>query len=233
MRANFSRIYSNFWGSNRMRILITAILCICSLTVARPVAAQDLIEIDVHTGINPTQAIGLVISERGTEQRTGSDISWRRVNPDTVVVSVPVERGDRASGTVVSALVMDEAGEVAFGNNKAADIVELSSSIFSLPNCPGPKISPAVESQGSLLQSLLEVRIARRGKLQNQLNASLQGELLARLTKLERGFGFIHGEALSGNLPPLELEDRLARLVQAVSNYRARRADSGSGSKPK
>ena len=216
-----------------MRIRIAAITALCALTLSAPLAAEDRIEIDVHTALNPAKAIGLVISEHGTEQRTGADISWRRVNSDTIIVSVPLGQSDRAAGTVISALVMDEHGGTAFGNNKAADVPELSGSIYSLPNCPGPKISPAIETQGSLLQSLLEVRSARRTKLQGQLNSVLQGELSGRLTKLERGFGMNHCEALSGDLPPLELEDRLARLVQTITNYRAHRGQPGASTKAK
>lgn len=195
--------------------------------------AADLIEIDVHTSMQPTKAIGLVMTERGTEQRTDAEISWRRANPDTVTVTLPLRRGDRNPGTIISALVSDDAGEVAFGNNKPADVPELSSSIFSLPNCPGPKMTGAIESQGALLQSLLEVRVARRAKLQSQLNMLLQGDLLARLNKLEHGFGFNHGKTLSGNLPALELEDRLARLVQAITNYRERRSAAAPSQNPK
>jgi len=211
-----------------MRCTVITLLTLCSALLARTATAQDSIEIDVNTAIHPTKALGLVLTEHGTEQRADPAISWKRANSDTVVVTVPLGRADRAAGTIISALVMDDSGAVAFGNNKPADLPELSSSIYSLPNCPGPKVSPSLESQGSLLQSLLEVRTARRAKLQTQLNASLQGDLLARLTKLERGFGMIHAEPLSGNLPPRELEDRLARLVQAITNYRARRSSASA-----
>jgi hypothetical protein len=216
-----------------MRIIFAALTLISPLAWTSLSHAEDLIEIDVHTAINPTKAIGLVMSEHGTDQRTNSDISWKRVNPDTVTVSIPLGRDDRAPGTIISALVMNDAGEMAFGNNKPSDVPELSPSIFSLPTCPGPKINPAIESQASLVQSLLEVRAARRAKLQNQLNGTLQGDLLARINKLERGFGMNHGEALSGNLPPLELEDRLARLVQAIKNYRAQRGQASAGAQSK
>lgn len=206
-----------------IRTLLLNIALLLSLLASSNVRAADYVEVDVNTTINPSSALGLIISETGTAQRGGEDISWQRITPGNLIVKVPVTSSERAKGAIVTAMVMDAEGAVAFGSNKSTQTQELSSTVFSLPSCPRRKAPANIDSQGALVQSLMDVRAARRGNLQRRAATALQGELLNKLVRLERGFGLSQAEPLDGSLHPIELEDRLGRLLQAVTNYRSKR----------
>jgi hypothetical protein len=206
-----------------MRTLLLKLALLSSFFICPEVRAEDFVDIDVNTSITPSSALGLIISETGTTQRGGEEISWQRTTPGNLVVRVPVTNSERAKGAIVTAMVMDKDGAVAFGSNKSARLQELSPAIFSLPACPRRKAPANIDTQGALVQSLMDVRAARRGNLQRRATTALQGELLNKLVRLERGFGLARAEPLDGSLHPIELEDRLGRLLQAVTNYRSKR----------
>ncbi|MFM1848309.1 MAG: hypothetical protein RL417_1783, partial [Pseudomonadota bacterium] len=48
----------------------------------------------------------------------------------------------------------------------------------------------------------------------------LNPEFRIQLAKLEKGFGYVRTTSISADLPPLELHERLTRIIAALNEYR-------------
>ena len=124
-------------------------------------------------------------------------------------------------------MIIAEDGNVAFADLAPAGMKGNAQQYLSLPDCPDPKVSiNKLQSQSSVLESLVAVRSERRQVLKQTIADDLQGELLEKAVRLEKGFGLTTEEELSAELSPVRLIDRLSRLITAIKNHRANRAPS-------
>lgn len=185
-------------------------------TVSAADAKEKRLEINVTMRAEPKTSVGLLMSSQGTTEQPVTDM--RRANSDTVVVTIPYVESNLPADTMVSAIVISEDGTPFYGDVRPLFSPEPKSSFLDIPECKPEKISElALQGQLSLLESLLEVRSARRGVAQVKLTQLLSDKFLEDLNKLEHGFGLSYPAQLSADSNPVELVDRLSRLMDAVT----------------
>jgi len=186
------------------------------------------IEINVETSIEPHSAVGLLISASGSIQQPVKD--FRRADDHTLIVPVPYNEENLPKDTVATAVVFSEKGQAAFGDVRPVFSPDPRDSFLTIPDCAPEKISEAaLQGQLSLLESLVQVRAARRGVAQVKVIQLMHDEFLERLKKLERGFGLIHPVALSPDMPPVQLLDRLSRLLHVIQELKSRQPAPAAG----
>lgn len=186
------------------------------------------VEINVHAGFDPAQAVGLVFTSSATEQKLGPKL--RRVSDDMIVVSFPVVESSITADSFGSALVISNDGQVALGDVKALALRSEHSSFFSLPACIEPEDPSALRiSEVGPLQRLVEFRSKRRAVSREKIKLLLNEDLLSKIAKLESGFGLDRTKPLTAETHPLELIDRASRLIQAVTAYKNRPVETKKG----
>lgn len=202
---------------------------------AAPPSAGKAIEIIVRSSISPSAAVGILMSAQGASQVEIKD--FKKIDAEHTVVFVPYEANEIPDGTTATAMIVSEEGAVAFGEVRPVSPLEPRESFLAIPVCPREKVTAStMAGQLSLLESLVEVRAARRGVAQVKVSQLMTEELLARLRVLERGFGLAsaHPDEIGPDLNPVELIDRISRIVEVVEAIKARQAGAKSqaGGKP-
>jgi len=205
-----------------LRVASFLLVLLCALLVLMEDAwAQNIVDVDVKANFSPVAAVGIIMVGGDTRQETM--VKFEQVNEGNVVVSFPYSRSDLDKHATVSAIVVSEEGELAFGSVKPVryDV----GSIHSIPQCEEESVISTVglESQVALLESLLQIRSERRSTYQANLNRELSGDFLNRLMELESGLGLQAYPALSPDTDPVELTDRLSRLKNSIQQFKARK----------
>jgi len=201
--------------SNRFFLLTQLV----AASFSAALASADSISIEVDAPFEPVSAVGLIVTETATIQRT--EATFSRGKDDRIVVSFPFRDSEAKNGATATALIIAEDGTMAFGEMKPFESPEQRMVPSELPDCPAEKIKTVgLESQLGLLQKLLDVRTARRASMQDQIKEILTPEFRSKLAKLEKGFGLSRSSPLSLDLPPLELSDRLNRIIAALNDFR-------------
>ena len=193
-------------------------LILHSSTPLRASAAEQLMEVQVNTPIEPTSATGLLISSTRVIQKANATLQR---TTHGLVVRFPIEPSELDGDTMASAVVLAEDGQTAFGDMRPATIPAARSSYLSSPDCPAEQVRDvSTQSDLALFESLAEIRSQRRAVQVQKVSLMLGGEFLDRLRALERGFGLTYPRPLSAELPPVELIDRLRRLQVAIQSYK-------------
>lgn len=209
---------------NIRRTFILVAVALCSATPPAHAADEpqsSTIQVDVSSFVEPATAVGLIMSGDKTIQRLNPKIEKSR--PGTITVSFPYQRSEINEHSVASALVVSDKGEVVFGNVKPIYGNEFDQSLGNIPLCSeDQKVSASLASQASLLEELYRIRLKRRDQAKSQVAEAMPADFLARLQKLERGFGLAREKELNADLPPLELVDRLSRLRDALRNWESK-----------
>lgn len=197
-----------------------ALLIILSLVVSTVAAHSAEVEIPVLTSKTPSSALGIVFGPGIVTRKR--DVAVRSVRPGLVVVTVKLDPDDIQPQRFASALVLTDDNGVHFGEVRALDATPLTSTLATLPAC-GPERASFIDvpGRGNLLESLVRVREQRRSKLRSELGSLLDESSLESLRRLERGFGLGGEEPLSANLPVVVLNDRLARIREALRAFQA------------
>ncbi len=181
---------------------------------------MSTIDINVTANFEPTKGIGLILSEQGTQQLEVRSII--RVNPESMVISLDYNEKEVPRDAVATALVVASDGQTAYGDLRPLLNADSKESYLKIPQCTPEKVSETrLQGQVGLLESLIEVRSARRGVAQVKVAQLMAGDFLSNLNKLEEGFGLNYPVSLSSDLTPVELIDRLSRLSQVVSSAKA------------
>jgi len=205
-----------------LQLIFVLVLLPCALLVPMEDArAQNIVEVDVKTSFSPVAAVGIIMVEGETRQETL--VKLEQVNENNLTVSFPFTKSDLDKHATVSAIVVSEDGELAFGSVKP--VRYNLGSVHSIPQCKdGSQVSTAgLESQVALLESLLQIRSERRSTYQANLNKELSGDFLNRLKELESGLGLQVYPELSPDSEPVELTDRLSRLKNSIQQFKARK----------
>lgn len=184
-------------------------------------SAPSELAVTVSAPFEPVDAVGIVLSSSGAEERPV--LEFKYLGSGSSVVRFPLKSGDAAQGTFASAMIVSTRGEVAFG-----DITPVrgqgTHSVFSLPECPEEKIpSSLTKEKFGVYEPLVEYRTSRRDLAKVEITRLMDEDTLIRLRKLEDGFGLSRGMPLIPEMPPVELVDRLERLLWAVKTYTASR----------
>jgi hypothetical protein len=185
-------------------ICITVLGFLPHAAVSQQNAAQGVkhIEITVSTPFEPVNAVGLLFSERGTVQQPVPPP--RRVDESNIIVRVPY-RDDLPRDTM------------AVGAVRQVFSPDPKESFLSIPDCVPERITEAtIQNQMSAIESLVQIRSKRRGLAQVQVAQLMSDKFLERLKKLEKGFGLQYQTELAPDLPPVQLIDRLQRILLAI-----------------
>ena len=186
-------------------------------------AEERVVKVLVDAAFEPTQSVGLVISKNSSTQKLKTSLD--RIAEHLWSVSFKVSPADLSADHFASALVLSNAGEMAFGEVINLDTQSASSSFVSLPTCPGDSIDISkVANQFALVESLVGVRSERAKVLKEAITTELDEPTLLRFKKLEEGFGLERSAALSAELASTDLLDRLLRIKAAIDNLEYEKA---------
>lgn len=200
------------------RKLIKLLLVAALALPARAVAQARTVEVHVPTNMAVTNAVGLLMTGGRTIQKAVA--SMNQLAEDVLVVTFPYDAAELDGESFASALVVGAEGEVRYGEVKLVAGNLTSKSFLTLPECPAKEVSKLIgHDQTGLIESLVEIRAARREAHQLRISTTMQGAFLEKLQRLEKGFGFLYAKKLAPDLPPTELADRLSRLTNAIKNY--------------
>jgi hypothetical protein len=191
------------------------------------------IEVVVQSPFEAERAVGVLFSERGTQQRPVE--KPRRIDESFVVVRVPYE-DQLPRDTMVTAVLYGPEGRTAIGNVRPVFGRDPRESFLSIPDCvPAPLPNAPLQTQLSMIESLVQLRSQRRGLAQVKVAQQLSDSMVQQLQKLERGFGLRYESPLSADLPPVELIDRLHRVLTAIRLVRGSSPSSAPsrGSSPR
>lgn len=206
-----------------MRILLTLLtaLVFCTATAH----AQNRAQVAVPFSGEPKLAVGVILSAKGTRQETKTKVTRRDDN--SVVVTFPFTASDRSAAALASAFVVGDGDVITFGDVVSLSTEDPDNAYIEIPACQEQIELPALASeQLGNLEKLVEIRTQRRAVLQTKITRLMQGPVLEKLRKLERGFGISNGDEIRPDMHPLELIDRLSRLKQAISSYEANKKKS-------
>jgi hypothetical protein len=137
-------------------------------------------------------------------------------------ITFSVPRSKVQPDSVASAIATDDQGATVFASVTPAITSEARDLLASVPECPGQDSSRAISttSPGTLKQ-LVDVRAERMDIVRIKLKRAMDGNVLAKLSKFEEAFGLTRSDALSPDLPPAELFDRLSSIQHALRKYQA------------
>lgn len=208
--------------------LVVLIFASPSFADEESAAPQRFIEIVVPAQFDPVNSVGLLFSERGTVQQPVP--KPQRIDEVHVVVRVPY-RDDLPRDTMATAVLYAPDGRTAMGSVRPVFSPDSRESFLSIPDCNPEKMPDApLQTQISSLESLVQIRSRRRGLGQVQVAQVMSDNFLQQLRKLERGFGLRYATELTPDLPPVELIDRLQRILAAIQSVRG--SDKRPAKKP-
>jgi len=189
------------------------------LASALPALAQDrLIRVEVSAQFDPKSAIGIVIQDGSSLQRAPQEIE--KIADGKYAVSFSVPSGNITSDSLATAMVVSDAGQIAFGSVVPA--IPAVPVLKRLELCPAEKIDlRKMRAQLGEIQPLVQLRSEQRDLFKRMVSDKLQGAFLTQLQDLERGFGLENGVPLSADLPPYTLVERLGALKNAIENVSA------------
>lgn len=212
-----------------MKSFATTILTSLFIFTSVAFGEEQRITFEVKSSIEPSTAVGLIMNSDGIVQKPGAEIT--KESPGVLKVSFLIDSGDIKPNTFASAIVYSSEGDMALSSVRALQ----ANAILEVPVCPPePVVVQNVSNQIGLLQSLVSVRGARRENAKARVKELLSGDLLETIKKLEKGFGISFNSEISSDIHPLELIDRLTRVLHAIKNYRAGKpaATSDNSNKP-
>jgi hypothetical protein len=210
---------------NRFHTLATFITIAFLSSTA--VAQKGNVKIAVKTDAAPASSIGLIISDQGVAQKLNTIVDAGK-NEGEYRVSFPFKKSGAAAEAVATALIVSEDGSVSYGNTVSLRDGSPNSAQDKTPECSvvdRARVAEVINTgQHSLIESLVRVREERRALLKNQVQEVLSDSFLIRLRNIEAGFGLNHEGEISADMSPMELNDRLTRIIHAIKTYQAHQA---------
>lgn len=179
------------------------------------------VSVDVPVSEEPRAVTGIAL---GTSLHMIPSVSLKRFSTDTLTATFDVP--EKTTAALAMAEMAD--GSTVFGDTRLVVDAKTLPSLASIPECPVVGVIKADASQRGLMESLVEIRTARRDVLKNRIEATLSGTTLEKAQKLEELFGLARPVKLSADLSPFEITDRVTRLTGAIKSYRITRATKRS-----
>lgn len=198
------------------------ILLAAFVVFVSPFASAEAITVSfsIETSIEPITGVGLIMKQSGVTQKPG--VQFSKAEKGTWKASFTIDSSEVDENAFASVILISSEGDLAASNVRSLT----SAATPPIPQCPPQQsIALTADTQIGVLQSLVSIRTARRDNAQARVEEVLKGDFLAMLKKLEAGFGLSRTKELSPDLPPVELIDRLARILNSVKNYRITKPD--------
>lgn len=198
---------------------------------AQEAAVRPLsVEVEIEAEFKPTSVVGLLTNKSGAIQKPNLEAKQNARGTWSVVI--PVLPSELDESTTATAIALGSDDRIAFGRVREISPGSDSSSYLNLPACtfgtsmikPNPNTQAIGGGKLALLESLVKVRAKRRETLTSQLKILMSPEMITRLAKLEKGFGLDTSPALSTDLPPAVLVERLTKLLATLQSYDQKRA---------
>jgi hypothetical protein len=200
-----------------MRLFLSALSC---LVFVQTVSAVD-VTVAIPTEHKPTKVVGLVISKDGVLEKTGIEVGETTNNHVTAII--PVAWAEGSDDSLVTTIYITEQGEIKFSALKSIATQKRDEKSAEKAKCvlPAPKANDhrLLNNLGAL-NSLVDVRKAKRDVTKLEISNKLKGDFLKKLQNLESGFGLTTEVPLSADIPPAELNIRLFRILTALKAYK-------------
>lgn len=185
-------------------------------TISQAYAEQQTLTFTVETAIEPITGVGLLMKQNGVVQKPG--VQFSRVDKGVWKASFSAEAAELEQYAFASVMLLSSEGDIASSSVRSLKAVTGP----GIPKCPPHQaVVLTADTQIGVLQSLVSVREARRDNARARVNEMMKDDFLETLKKLEKGFGLSRASELNPSLPPVELVDRLSRILNAIRNYRA------------
>ncbi|MCB0354537.1 MAG: hypothetical protein KDD64_13465 [Bdellovibrionales bacterium] len=209
-------------------------LCLFAFCGAGSLRAETA-SVFVPAVANPQQAVALVYSPTGLSQRSATKMLPGK--DGSVLVTFDYSKQDVRNGAFATVMVLNEDGSASFSNTVMLEQNEQGVSAdfrAKLAQCSAQRLGEIRHNQQGLFESLIDIREKRVLNTRSQLEQIGNEQTIAKLRKLEQGFGFTYPQELSLSLPPAELAGRLDQLkhsIEAYQFYKSRNAAAESSSK--
>ncbi len=198
-------------------LVMMCVLAFGAVLSSTPIHAESItVSVDLPISDEPRSVTGIAL---GQSLQMIPSVSLKRFSVNTLTVTFDVP--EKSSAALAMAEMAD--GSTIFGDTRLVIDAKAEPSIASIPECPVVGVIKADASQRGLMESLVEIRTARRDVLKNRITALLAGNTLEKARKLEELFGLARPVPLSAELGPIEIIDRLTRLTAAIKSYRLTR----------
>ena len=201
-------------------LLINVGLAVCFGPVVQAEKGAQAV-IDIPASLTPARAVGLVLTNNGTTQVEKA--KFVNNGKGIITVTFPYSLAKVKGEAYASAMVQSESGDYAFGPVRRLGVPGSEISLMGRPNCSPPPVNPGLASHIALLEQLVTKRSDRRVNRETVLKDQLSGELLKKLQRYEKGFGFNYKNELSPTLNPVELSFRLDRILDTLKLLKLRR----------
>jgi hypothetical protein len=178
--------------------------------------ADTEVSVPLKPAFEISEAIGLLISRDGTVQKMKPKISKDPSGASTIV-SFPVTDDEMKEGLTASALILSKEGQYQYG-----PVIDVAKRVPALlPACPIEQLGEIRPAQLGYVKALITTRQRQREIASEKVRQLFTEEFLIRLVKLERAFGLYPGTPPSATDNPVELIDRLSRIVAAFDSSRS------------
>jgi hypothetical protein len=172
------------------------------------------VQVEVDAQFEPASSIGLILSPETTIEKAVSSVKETALH--TKIVTFPYSDADIGDNSVATALLVSPDGEIAVGNVRPLSFDEDSEDLM-LPVCKEPAQAATLNmEQHGVLQTLIEYRTTRRKLTRLKVVRAMDDQELEKLNRIEERLGLARSEALTPDLNPVVLIDRLTRITEAL-----------------
>ena len=172
-------------------------------------------EILTSSASKPQKAFGLIFNNTGTNLINETNIKELPGQKD--LYSVSFESDLSQADSFVSAILIDQDSKQSYSSVISAQTA-LRADLSKLPLCEAFSDIPDLNSQSELLSQLVSVRTKIRDHELSLIVKELDDISLALLSAKEKELGLNNSKALSASIPAEELNMRLFKLLNAISN---------------
>ena len=202
--------------------LLTGVLVVQTNTARALDIPPGDVAVSVRVESKPplVSAKGIVFSSRSSLEVPEATVT--KIGDKLYEVTFSVPRSKIQPDSVASAVATNDQGGTVFASVTPTIASQARDLLASVPECPGQDSSRAISttSPGKLKQ-LVDVRAERMDIVRIKLKRAMDGSVLGKLSKFEEAFGLTRADALSPDLPPAELFERLSNIQHALRKYQA------------
>jgi|GEM_PF-4515197 len=186
--------------------------------------AQE-VKIPVPADKSTHKVIGITYSSSLNSSSTTGQVE--QDERGTNYASFSVSAIDPLTANFTNTMLLSTEGETYFTNTFQIESPQTTPAELSLPLCqPSSALVSQTVSKRAAFESLIDARVRRRQNATNRIAELLTPDLLDRLDRLEKTFGFRYQAPLSKDTPSLELNHRVDQILHALRQFQFYREKS-------